>query len=614
MKKIIFVFLLIISTIAFIGGCEMAPYDAPKRQEGIRSIHLDQSTMKPKYDIETFKLSDLKLVINYFDEDGKTVEVKENMLSSEDLASLDSVGEKNITINYEGFALDATITLAKKVKVTFYNGDNLIYQTTILQGDNLTHIPQVPRKAGMIGRWNQTTFTNILDDLDVYAEYTVDPDDAIFEVIAILDNIFKDEIVDHDLTLPNLIGGVLVTYESNNPNFKINGEIKRDYEETDVEVNCEIMYEETIFNKVYAFKIAGYKDLTNGIASGYLYRNYGLLKEEFFDTLDIVYCAFIEIDTDGDFIGLDATGKSIESNNRTVKAKINDFVMPAAKEKGIYIVPSLGGGGSSASSTFKIISSSSELRRKFAENIVKLINENGYDGIDIDWETPGTTYSKDFTLMMEEIYTAVKANNPHHLVTAAIGGGKWQPPYYDLTNSAKYLDYINVMCYGMTSNTGYYQNALYPHTSYNDPTNKVGKTLNSCSIKESVTIYNNLGVPNSKLIFGAAWYGIKQTKKDGSWTNGGSIFFDSILSLIESGNYDYYFDEVAKVPYLLSKDRLTFVSYDDERSIIEKCHYVLENGCAGIMYWENGCDTSNTLVHALNIGLNKDPSYFDDIS
>ena len=610
MKKIIFICLSFLTIVILTIGCEMGSEPISKPQ-GIRSIHLDQTTLQPKYDIDNFKLSDLKLTINYYDLPAETIALDETMIASFASLDLTQPGSKELKITYEGFETTVVINLVKKVKVTFYQDTKIIYQTTLLQGDNLTHLPDVPKVSGMIGTWDQATFTNIMDDLDVYAIYEIDPDDAIYETILILDDIFKEEVLDHDLILPNLIGGVLVTYESNHPHFKVNGEIERDYEEVDVEVSCEITYEETVFRKIYAFKLAGYKDLTSGIASGYLYRNYGLLKEEFFDTIDIIYCAFIEIDTDGDFVGFDATGKAIENANRSVKAKIKDFVQPAAKEKGIYIVPSLGGGGSSASSTFKIICSSDTLRKKFAANIVRLINENGYDGIDIDWETPGTTYSKEFTLMMQEIYTAVKANNPHHLVTAAIGGGKWQPPYYDLTNSAKYLDYINVMCYGMTSNTGYYQNALYPHSSYDDPVNKVGRTLVSCSIAESVTIYNNLGVPNSKLIFGAAWYGIKQTKKDGSWSNGGSVFFDSILNLIASGNYDYHFDEVAKVPYLLSKDGLSFISYDDERSVIEKCHYVLENGCAGIMYWENGCDTSNTLVHALNIGLNKDPSYFE---
>ena len=89
-----------------------------------------------------------------------------------------------------------------------------------------------------------------------------------------------------------------------------------------------------------------------------------------------------------------------------------------------------------------------------------MINLYGFDGVDIDWETPLSEEATSFTNMMRVIYEKVKANNPNHLVTAAIAGGMWQPPRYDLVNSHQYLDYINMMTYGMVSNNGYYQNAL----------------------------------------------------------------------------------------------------------------------------------------------------------
>jgi chitinase len=114
--------------------------------------------------------------------------------------------------------------------------------------------------------------------------------------------------------------------------------------------------------------------------------------------------------------------------------------------------------------------------------------------------------------MMRVIYTKVKANNPNHLVTAAIAGGMWQPPRYDLENSHQYIDYINMMTYGMVSNNGYYQNALKRSTTYANPTNVAGKTLTSCSIEESIEIYNSYGIPNSRIIVGVAFYGIKQIR------------------------------------------------------------------------------------------------------
>ena len=83
---------------------------------------------------------------------------------------------------------------------------------------------------------------------------------------------------------------------------------------------------------------------------------------------------------------------------------------------------------------------------------------------------------------MNAIFEKVKAANPSYWVTAAIGGGKWQPPKYDLTNSTKYMDYVNLMTYSMATGNGYYQNALFKSTKK--------ATLVSCSIDESVKIFN----------------------------------------------------------------------------------------------------------------------------
>ena len=47
----------------------------------------------------------------------------------------------------------------------------------------------------------------------------------------------------------------------------------------------------------------------------------------------------------------------------------------------------------------------------------------------------------------------------------------------------------------------------------------------------------------------------------------------------------------------------TFISDDDEKSIKEKCKYVLENGLLGLMYWEHSCDPTGELLKAIYEGL-----------
>ena len=356
----------------------------------------------------------------------------------------------------------------------------------------------------------------------------------------------------------------------------------------------------------YEFNVEGSK-MVDAIASTYVYRDYDKLTDTFFETMDIIYCAFVLIDVDGGFTGKDGHGSSINYTNNVYLNRMKTYVINQAHAKGAKVIASIGGGGASVDLAYEEIVKDDKKIETLANNCVKLINEYGFDGVDIDWEIPdnGTSYTK----LVKKIYEAVKANNPNHIVTSAIGGGMWQPPKYDLNNSKKYLDYINLMTYEMVSNGGYHHSALYSSNVKFDKTNGVGHTLTSCSISESVKFYkDNYGIPASQLIVGAAFYG-KLQKRDSltsAWTASKSVYYTSIKNdYLTNSNYEYYYDTNCQAPYLLSKDRLEFISFEDPKSIKAKCEYIISTGCAGIMYWENGCDSTGDLVQAIKDGLGK---------
>jgi chitinase len=319
-----------------------------------------------------------------------------------------------------------------------------------------------------------------------------------------------------------------------------------------------------------------------------------LVSDTFFETLDIINCAFITANSAGTL-----SGSSVLNN-------INTYIMPKARENGNWVIFSI-----APSSDWSAIASSDSRINTFADNIVTMINTYGFDGVDIDWETPREDEAERFTQMMQVIYTKVKANNPNHLVTAAIAGGMWQPPRYDLVNSHQYIDYINMMTYGMVSNNGYYQNALYESRVEDNPLNDAGKTLTSCSIEESIEIYHSYGIPSNKIIVGVAFYGIKQTRTFNTstqtwsdWANEGSVSFTYIHHYYLSNDaYDYHYDTDAGVPYLIKNDGTVFISYDNPRSIAEKAEYIIDHGLAGMMYWENGLDSSGLLLNAMQSAL-----------
>ena len=335
----------------------------------------------------------------------------------------------------------------------------------------------------------------------------------------------------------------------------------------------------------FTFKVVGEKETSDALATGYIYTPYNITQNAM-DTLDIIYTAFLEIDSNGEW-----------TNYSRMKSNLNTYILPKAKISGTKVVVSV---NQNSSGNFSNVAKSAELREKLATNILNFIIEFDLDGIDIDWETPASNEATNFTLLMKDIYNKVKAYDSNLLVTAAIGGGMWAPPKYDLTNSKQYLDYINLMTYSMAQSNGYYQNSLYKSTS--------GATLVSCSIEESIKIYNDLGVKNSQILVGIPFYTTVQTNSGGPGSklgDGKSVWYDVMLEKYPlSDTMKEYFDEECGVPYRYDPVNKIFISYDNERSIKIKCDYINTLGLAGIMYWQYGQDVDDMLSNAIDKYIN----------
>lgn len=641
MKKYYLLFLFLI----LITGCTFTP--------SINNYEIDLSNLPEVITLNNFEISDIKLIVRDHNNIEKTVTLDESMISNEDLDKLNQPGIHNITVNYQNIKKSFEIEIQpNKYKVTFldFNKDIIseqyviegedavlpyydkiigykltglsseeylnvtkdcvitpIYEENILivkfmvnnelveerqiqEGQQLLNLPKVPEIVDYIGFWDVEEGVVIMDNMTINATYKIDDtEEQLQKTQEYINKTYSNITVDSNIIFETSYIDTTITWETNSLYLSNSGKLKRPYEKTNIEITYSIEYNNQTLKGSIPITLEGYKEITKNVASGYIYRNYYGLTNQFFETMDIIYCAFIMFNPDGTL-----------KNNAGVLANIEYSVLPKAKENGIYTVLSLGGGGSEPSSAFASVTKNAEARKNLINNIIDLINKYGFDGVDVDWETPTSSQAQYFTLFIKELNEAVKKNNSHHLVTAAIGGGKWQPTRYDLSNSSKYLDFINVMTYSMSSSSGYYQNALYKRTGFHNTQYRVGGTLSSCSIDETVTIYNNLGVQNNKLIFGLAFYGTRQYNNEGRWVSNGSVYYTTIKNqYLNNPNYTYYYDEDAQVPYIISNDLTTFISFDDPRSIAAKCEYVKNNNCAGLMYWENGCDTTGDLVQAI---------------
>ena len=75
---------------------------------------------------------------------------------------------------------------------------------------------------------------------------------------------------------------------------------------------------------------------------------------------------------------------------------------------------------------------------------------------------------------------------------------------------------------------------------------------------------------------------------------------------VGKNGYEYYWDDIAEVPYLYNAGKQEFISYDDARSIENKALYVMERGLGGVMIWELSCDNGD-LIQAIHKGFGETP-------
>lgn len=266
---------------------------------------------------------------------------------------------------------------------------------------------------------------------------------------------------------------------------------------------------------------------------------------------------------------------------------------------------------------FSEAASTEEGRKSMAASAVRVLSELPFDGIDLDWEYPSYGEAeiasspddkRNFTLLLKTMREALDAKGSldgrHYLLTIAAGADQYYVDGTEMDQVQQYLDFVQLMTYDMR---GGFQVLTGHHTNLYTPTGDLFRI----STDASVNIFVRAGVPKEKIVIGAAFYsrvwnqvpdrnhGLHQMA--GSTGGYGPDFTQLAAEFINKNGYTRYWDEEARAPYLFNGSSL--ISYDDEESIQHKCDYVKDQGLAGVMFWEYGCDKTHRLLGAINQGL-----------
>lgn len=308
-------------------------------------------------------------------------------------------------------------------------------------------------------------------------------------------------------------------------------------------------------------------------------------------------------------------GKAFLTNEKTDSTNFRKLNLLKKINPDLKILISIGGWAWSENFSDAVLTDSSRL--EFAKSSVDIIRKYKLDGVDIDWEYPampgeeGNVYrpedKENFTLMFEairkELDVLEKEDGQKKLLTTAVAGWEEFIPHSEMGKAQQYLDFVNLMTYDLFSgDTTVHHAGLYATDKF--------KTRKSAD--NGVKAYMNAGVPAGKIVLGIPFYGRSFTLGKDSKTILGEMsvakaYIDGYGyikdSLVNKKGYKEYRDEVAKAPYLYNEKTRVFIGYDDEKSVNEKCKYVLANKLGGVMFWEYNSDPKGYLLDEINKSL-----------
>lgn len=179
-------------------------------------------------------------------------------------------------------------------------------------------------------------------------------------------------------------------------------------------------------------------------------------------------------------------------------------------------------GGWTYSSNFAAPASTPQGRAHFAKTAVQLLKDNGFDGLDIDWEYPqNEQQARDYVSLLHacrqeldayqrSLPSSHQSRPPHFLLTIAAPAG---PQNYDklhLKEMADCLDFINLMAYdyaGSWDQTAGHQANFFPDQ-------RDAKTT-PFSTARALKDYVERRVPPSKIVLGMPLYGRSFLATDG---------------------------------------------------------------------------------------------------
>ena len=307
--------------------------------------------------------------------------------------------------------------------------------------------------------------------------------------------------------------------------------------------------------------------------------------------LDAIIYAFVEIDSSGNLVV-------------PAPSFLRSMVRLKEEKPELLVIAAIGGWAADGFSDAALTPTS---RYNFARNVQKLINDYKLDGIDLDWEYPGSSASgiksrpqdrENFTLLITALRDVLGPNT--WISVAGTGDSTYINNSVEIDKIAPLITHFNLMSYDFTAGETGSSGQKHQANLYDS-----ALSLPGYSTDRYVRNLINAGMPSEKILLGVPFYG----RLGATITKS----YDELRkSYINKDGYEYRFDNDAKVPYLV-RDGEFAMSFDNEVSIFLKAQYVLENCLGGIFSWQSTFDQANILARAMYESINNPVGYAQEL-
>lgn len=344
---------------------------------------------------------------------------------------------------------------------------------------------------------------------------------------------------------------------------------------------------------------------------------------------------------------------AITSADGTVTMTVSDSgpsgpvtFVTAAKQNNVFPILTVGGWDGSI---YFSSSMSSSNRTTFVQSIVSMVNKYGFQGVEFDWEYPGSpnglscnTQSAQDTANLLSTLQELKTALPNITLSAATPVKPWNDatgnPSTDLSSHAQVLDYIEIMNYDVYGDT--FSKVVGPNSPLDDSCAPAADQTGSAT--SAVKLWTAAGFSAKQIVLGVPGYGHGYSISPSaavqnnalvsypSFNTNNPIIGDSWdaagpdacgVSQPASGDFNFWglieagflnkdgsvasgmtsrFDNCSQTPYVYNPNTQIMVAYDNAQSFTAKGNFIKQSGLAGYALWEMGSDYNNILLNAIN--------------